>query len=177
MKNLLSLILLTNVAFTSSFASVRSDVIALSQIAMGMNEHTVRGKNADEMLNAYYEAPEAVFKEIDQMEWSDETDFGQTSVKSALQMGTFAEGFLEESLEGLVGAPEFEREVRFMKAQLKALKVGWAPLILKLARQGVKFGYSGNGPGYCGVSFVELFIIDEKSHKVYEIFLSRSSSC
>lgn len=106
------------------------------------------------------------------MEWSDEVEEGFTSLKSAIEMGSFAEGVYEEQMEGAEG-----KDLAKLKKEIAALKRGWAPMINKLGKQGVKFGYTGHGPGYCGVSFVELIIVDQKEQKVYEVYLSGGGEC
>ena len=110
------------------------------------------------------------------MEFGDETDEGFTSTRSASGMSGFIESVLEESLEGLDTVDDAQKILE-IKAQIFDLNRGWAQLISKLERQGVKFGYTGFGPGYCGVSFIELIIIDEKEQKLYEVYLSEGGSC
>lgn len=157
----------------SAFAGVKEDVTALGQLAFGSNEYKVRGKTAEEMFkNFLQEDEELVNKEAKDMDWSDEVEEGFTSQKSAIEMGGFAEGVYEEQMEGAEGT-----DLAKLKKELSALKRGWAPMINKLGKQGVKFGYTGHGPGYCGVSFVELIIVDEKEHKVYEVYLSAGGEC
>lgn len=158
---------------TASFAGVKEDVQALGKLAFGFNIETVIGKNAEAMFKAFLEdGEELVYKEASDMENGDEVDEGFTSMKSAMEMGGFAEAVYEEKLE-----QTDDQERATLLRELKALKVGWNPLIQKLQKQGVKFGYTGHGPGYCGVSFVELIIIDEKEQKVYEVYLSESGEC
>lgn len=157
----------------SAFAGVKEDVQALGQLAFGSNEYKVKGKTAEAIFkNFLQEDEELVNKEAKDMDWSDEVDEGFTSLSSAIEMGGFAEGVYEEQMEGAEGA-----ELAKLKKDLTALKKGWAPLINKLDKQGVKFGYTGHGPGYCGVSFVELIIVDEKEQKVYEVYLSAGGEC
>jgi hypothetical protein len=50
-------------------------------------------------------------------------------------------------------------------------------LIKELSKMGAKFGFSDSASGYCGLSFVGLLVIDEKTGKVYEIALTNSGSC
>ncbi len=182
MKAVLSAALVFSLTITSSFAgvtrTVNADVKALGQLAMGWEEHSVKGKNAEEILKNYVEENygeerELVFKEYSDMAYGDEIDEGFTSTKSAIAMSGFAESALEEMLEGLDESSEAEK----IKAKIYDLNHDWAPVIKRLERQGVKFGYSGNGPGYCGISFVELLIVDEKEQKVYEVYLSEGGSC
>lgn len=157
----------------SAFAGVKEDVQALGQLAFGSNEYKVKGKTAEEMFKNYLQDDEElVNKEAKDMEWSDEVEEGFTSLKSAIEMGTFAEGVYEEQLEGAEG-----KDLAKLKKEIAALKRGWAPMINKLGKQGVKFGYTGHGPGYCGVSFVELIIVDQKEQKVYEVYLSQGGEC
>lgn len=157
----------------SAFAGVKEDVAALGSLAFGSTSMPAKGKTAEDLFK-YFTADdqELVFKEAKDMDWSDEVDNGFTSVKSAIEMGGFAEGVYEEQIENAEGA-----ELSKLKKDLAALKKGWSPLIQKLSKQGVKFGYTGRGPGYCGVSFVELIIVDEKAKTVYEVYLSEGGEC
>lgn len=185
MKAVLSAALVFSLTISSSFAgttrTVNADVKALGQLAMGWEEHSVKGKNAEEILKNYLEENygeerELVFKEYGEMAYGDEVDEGFTSTKSAISMSGFAESALEEMLEGLDESSEAEK-IKEIKANIYDLNHDWAPIIKRLDRQGVKFGYSGNGPGYCGISFVELLIVDEKEQKVYEVYLSEGGAC
>ena len=157
----------------SAFAGVKEDVAALGKLAFGSDVHSVKGKTAEAIFKNYLEdGEELVNKEYSDMEYNDEVDEGFTSLKSAINMGGFAEGVIEEWLE----QTDEPSRAKFTR-QLNALKNGWAPLIQKLHKQGVKFGYTGHGPGYCGISFVELIIVDEKEQKLYEVYLSESGEC
>lgn len=185
MKAVLSAALVFSLTITSSFAgvtrTVNADVKALGTLAMGWDEHSVKGKNAEEILKNYIESSygeerELVFKEYNDMAFGDEVDEGFTSTKSAIAMSGFAESTLEEMLEGLDSDSEAEK-IKEIKANIYDLNHDWAPIIKRLDRQGVKFGYTGNGPGYCGISFVEMLIIDEKEQKVYEVYLSEGGAC
>lgn len=176
MKNII--VLVAALIFTQqTFAGVKEDVLALGDLALGSDVHTVKqGRTPEAILENYLadvlDEEGLVFKEIEDMEYGDEVSEGLTSVRSAKAMKEFAAGAIEESLEGLEGA-----ELRAAKKQLSQLRKSWDGLIEKLARQGVKFGYTGSGPGYCGVSFVELLVIDAKEKKVYEVYLSQSGEC
>ncbi|MES2525952.1 MAG: hypothetical protein V4598_02650 [Bdellovibrionota bacterium] len=157
----------------SAFAGVKEDVTALGKLAFGSDVTSVKGKNAEAIFKNFLEdGEELVNKEYADMDYGDEVDEGFTSLKSAIAMGGFAEGMYEEKLEQTE-----EQDRASLLRELNALKRGWSPLINKLHKQGVKFGYTGHGPGYCGVSFVELIIIDEKEQKVYEVYLSESGEC
>lgn len=50
-------------------------------------------------------------------------------------------------------------------------------LIRELSRMGAKFGFTDGSSTYCGVSFVGLLVIDEKTGRVYEIALTGSGEC
>ncbi len=157
----------------SAIAGVAQDVKALGDLAFGWDVTSAKGKDAEEMFKAYLdEGEELVFKEIDDMDYGDEVDEGFTSLKSAKLMGGFAEGVYEEQIEQADGADRTRLE-----AARKTLARGWAPMIQKLHQQGVQFGYTGHGPGYCGVSFIELIIIDAKTQKVYTVYLSEGGEC
>ncbi len=157
----------------TAFAGVKEDVAALGKLAFGSDVTSVKGKNAEAIFkNFLNEGEELVNKEYADMDYGDEIDEGFTSLKSAISMGGFAEAAYEEKLE----QTETEQQAAILR-ELNALKRGWSPIINKLSKQGVKFGYTGHGPGYCGVSFVELIIIDEKDQKVYEVYLSESGEC
>lgn len=184
MKSIIFAVLVFSLTVSTSFGAIRTvkaDVLALGQLAMGWEEHSVKGKNATEMLKSFVEEhsgdeEELVFKEIDDMAYGDEIDEGFTSMKSAILMSGFAESSLEEVMEGLDEETDAQR-IKEIKAKIYDLNHKWAPLIKRLDRQGVRFGYTGWGPGYCGISFVELLIIDEKEQKVYEVYLSEGGSC
>lgn len=176
MKNLIALILVLSFCQTS-FAGVKEDVLALGKLAMGFDSHSVKGRTAEKLFTnfltkEYGEADELVFKEIDEMDYGDEVDEGFTSLASAKAMSGFAESALEEKMEGLDGS-----ELAQAKKEFALLKKNWGKLIEKLSKQGVKFGYTGNGPGYCGVSFVELIIVDVEGQTVYTVYLSESGEC
>ena len=157
----------------SAFAGVKEDVAALGNLAFGYNVESVKGKNAVAIFKNFLEdGEELVYKEASEMDYGDEIYEGFTSLKSAIEMGGFAESVYEERLE-----QDDDQARASILRELKALQRGWSPLIQKLHKQGVKFGYTGNGPGYCGVSFVELIIIDVKEQKLYEVYLSESGEC
>ncbi|NOT77909.1 MAG: hypothetical protein HOP07_02760 [Bacteriovoracaceae bacterium] len=169
-------------AGTSAF---KSNIEALASLSMGYSEQKVPGKSAKEIfinfLNDFDgegEDRKLTYKEIEDMDYGDEIEEGFTSSKSAQAMGEFASGFLADKLEGLEYEPEVNKvEIQAIKAQMNGLELKWAPMIKRLEQLGAKFAYTGHGPGYCGVSFVELIIIDEKEQKVYEVYLSRSEDC
>ncbi len=87
-------------------------------------------------------------------------------------MGEFAESFLHDLLDNFDGEERANIEKR-----IEVLSEKWPPLVKKLHDQGVRFGYTGNGPGFCGVSFIEMIVIDAKSQKVYRVYLSEGGSC
>lgn len=183
MKKSLAFILALNLITASVFAGVKEDVKELASIAMGHRVNVAHGKTAQEVLAQFFmnETGEAemTFKEYADMDYGDEVEYGFTSTASANKMGDFAIGFLQQEIENYedLGDEVDQSKVKDMKAQIVDIEKKWSGLIKKLDRQGVKFGYSGFGPGYCGVSFVELLIVDEKEDKVYEVFLSESGEC
>lgn len=185
MKAVISAILVFSLSFSSAFADKKSaiaqEVETLSALAMGVESHSVKGKNAEEIFKKWVsdyrdEETALVFKEIGQMSYGDEIDEGFTSTQSAIKMSGFAESFLEESLEGLDVDSESDK-IKEIKAQVYDLNRKWAPTIKRLEKLGAKFGYTGFGPGYCGISFVELIVVDEKEQKLYEIYLSEGGAC
>ncbi len=179
MKSFIIATLISALTINLSFASVSSDVSLLGDLAMGANQTAVKGRSAEEMLKAFFvnETGDSdivlTFKEIEEMSFGDEVGMGFTSFRSAKGMGEFAEGQLNDQLEGI----DNKIEAAKMKNKILNLKSKWAPTIERLARAGAKFGYSGNGPGYCGVSFIKLIIVDPNTSKVYEVYLSESGEC
>lgn len=169
-------------AGTSAF---KSNIEDLASLSMGHNEQKVLGKSAHDIFINFlndFDGEGAdrklIYKEIEDMDYGDEIDEGFTSSQSAQAMGEFASSFLAQKLEGLEYEPQVNKvEINAIKAQMRGLEMKWAPLIKRLERLGAKFAYAGHGPGYCGVSFIELIIIDEKEQKVYEVYLSRSEDC
>lgn len=184
MKVFLSAVMIASFTMSSAMAAprtVRDNVIALSQLGNGYSEQKFAGKNAAEIFENFLvketgEFEGLVNKEIDEMAYGDEIDEGFTSTKSAMEMSSFLESMLEERLEGL-DSVEDAQKILEIKGQIYDLNHGWAKIIKNLDRQGVKFGYTGFGPGYCGISFVEMIIIDSSEQKVYEVYLSEGGSC
>jgi hypothetical protein len=161
----------------TSFAGVKEDVVALSKLSFGYNAQAVKGKTAEAIFKRWLEVTNGetdgmVYKEIKDMDYGDEVSEGFTSTKSAIAMGEFAMSHLQEAMENASGA-----ELSKLKKELAALQKGWKSQIEKLAAQGVKFGYTGWGPGYCGVSFIELIVVDPKGQQIYEVYLSRGGQC
>ncbi len=185
MKKIISIVLAGQLICSTSFASVASDVKILANLAMESNVQSVKGKNSEQMLlnwleKVYGEDEERVlkFKEIEEMAYGDEVFEGFTSTRSAMKMNEFAISSMVENIEDLEHmGDEAHAELQAVKAKVYDLKYKWAPVIKRLEKQGVKFGYTGNGPGYCGVSFVEMLVIDPKEQKIYQVYLSRSGEC
>lgn len=184
MRVIVSAALITMMSISSAFADIKSDVLMLGDLAMGTNVQSVKGKNADQIFLNWLEKEygedderKLVFKEIDDMAYGDEVDEGFTSTKSALKMNEFAISSLADRIDSLEGDEENEQEIKELKAKAYDLQYKWELIIKRLERQGVKFGYTGNGPGYCGVSFIEMIVIDPKEQKVYEVYLSTSGEC
>ena len=182
MKHVLSIAFV--LSFTlSAFAGVKEDVKALGDLAMGTFTTKSKGKTAEQVLKKYVEIGTGedtlVFKEMKDMDYGDEIDQGFTSVASAKSMKSFAQGAMEERVEMLIemGVVSDLKEVKAIRARLMTFNPKWNALIEKLERAGVKFGYTGNGPGYCGVSFVEMLVIDPKAQEVHEVYLSYSGEC
>jgi len=164
-----------------AFATVKSDISTLGLIAFGSSKaQKVKGVTAKEMWIHYFnekmgevEPERFVFKEIDEMAFGDEIDYGPTSLLSAKKMSGFIESVLEERLENINDKIEEAK----VKKKIYEVNSNWAPMVEKLKKQGVMFGYDGHGPGYCGVSFVELLVLDPKTQEVYEVYLSESGEC
>lgn len=175
---LITLSLLTNFAF----AGIAEEVNKLSSLAMGNDQVQVKkSKSLDDLFKNFaeveygeFDAEYFEFKEIDAMSFGDEVNFGFTSTKSAIEMGGFAESQYEEVIENLESN---DPEALKLKGKVYDLQKKWAPVVKRLANLGAKFGYDGHGPGYCGVSFVRLLVIDPKTNIVYPIYLSESGPC
>lgn len=175
---LISLSLISNLAF----AGIAEEVNRLSSLAMGHDEVQVKkSKNFEELFKNFAEKDYGEFeadfyenKEIEKMSFGDEVNYGFTSAKSAALMGEFAESQYTDLIDGL---EKNDPESLKLKAKIYDLKKEWAPAIKRLSQYGAKFGYDGHGPGYCGVSFIRLLVIDLKTNKVYAINLSESGPC
>lgn len=181
MKSILSVLVVLSFVMSTAFAGVadvQKEVSLLGKLAMGSSEYTVSGSTAKEIMDnlqeqQYGEAEELVNKEFADMNQGDETNAGFTSSKSAQKMNAFAIGVLEEQMENDLPASQ----VNSIKAKISDLNKDWATSIKRLEHLGVKFAYSGNGPGYCGMTFIKLIIIDENNHKAYDVYLSTSDEC
>ncbi len=177
-RTMISLSLITNLAF----AGIAEEVNRLSTLAMGHDEVQVKkAKDIEDLFRKFaeidygeFESDFYEYKEIDKMSFGDEVNYGFTSSKSAALMGEFAESQFEDLIENL---DSNDAEIIKLKARVYDLKKDWAPTIKRLSQYGAKFGYDGHGPGYCGVSFVRLLVIDPKTNKVYTINLSESGPC
>jgi len=156
-----------------ALAGIREDVAALGKLAFGYKVSSVKGNTPESMLNHWLSSQDdLVFKEVSHMSYGDESDTGLTSLDSASLMVRFAAGALEEKL--YFGS---EIEKLEIKKSINRLRKNWYPLLKRISSQGGKFGYSGRGPGQCGMSFLELIVIDQKEQKLYEVYLSESSHC
>lgn len=166
-------------AKTTSSQTIETQVKKLAALGYGYEAIHVGGKTVDEILKNYSDkelggdAP--VYKEFPDISWSDEVDMGPTSTLSAIRLATYMEETIEETLAGYddVTNPDYIK----IKAQLEAINREWTGTIQILATVGAQFGYTGNGPGYCGVSFATLLVIDTATGTVYQIFLSDSGEC
>lgn len=185
MRALLSTALIVTFTFSNAIAGVKEDVAQLAKLAHGSDVHSIKGKTAESIFmnwleKEYGEDEERVlkFKEIEEMAYGDEVYEGFTSTRSAMEMKDFAISPLEERIEDYEHmGEESEVDLEATKAQIYDLNKKWSPIIKRLEKQGAKFGYTGNGPGYCGISFVELIVIDPKEQKVYEVYLSTGGEC
>lgn len=172
---ILSLVLAMSLSL-SSFAGVAEDVAALGQLAFGSSRGIkAPGRDAKAVFMSYmggdFDADRFVYKEESDMDHGDEIEYGFTSAKSADDLSGSVIGWYEEILS------QGNTKDKVIQARIKNVRMAWSPLIKKLSSQGVKFGYNGYGPGYCGVSFVQLLVIDVKGQKVYEVYLSQSGEC
>lgn len=161
----------------SAFGAIKDDVKTLGDLAMGSDSYTAKGRTPEALMKNWFKTEwgdsfKLVFKEIGQMTYGDETEQGLTSVESAVAMMAFPEGILLEAIHESEG-----EERKELRKRLNELRKNWAPHIRKLHQQGAVFGYTGFGPGYCGVTFVELIILDVKEQKLYRVYLSESGSC
>ena len=185
MKKLFSILLASQLIYSSAFASVASDVELLGKLAFGTSVHSINGKTADQIFENWLEKEygedeerKLFFKEIEEMAFGDEVYEGFTSIRSAQLMKDFAISTLTDYIDDFEHmGDEAEADLQAAKAKVYDLDKKWAPIIKRLERQGVKFGYTGNGPGYCGISFIEMIVIDPKEQKVYEVYLSAGGEC
>lgn len=178
MRAIVSAALITVMSISTAFADVKSDIKILGDLAMGMEVANAKGTTAKELFEDFVaaefgiEANEIETKEYADIDGTDE-GVGLTSAKSAASFGGFAEGFLEQELENM----DDEAEIKEIKAQIYDLSKGWAPVVRRLEKAGATFAYSGYGPGYCGISFTQMHVIDAKTKKVYTIRLSHGGAC
>lgn len=189
MKKLITVFLIFGLMSSHSYAATKwsttlaEDVQKLGGLAFGAELVPVKGGvNAESILKnlvAEYTGDEdekLVFKEIEEMSDGDETNEGLTSLRSAKKMTEFAESHIEEQLENLDRQDDAQKILE-LKAKIYDLQTQWPSLVERLSKKGAKFGYTGWGPGYCGVSFIEMIIIDEKEQKLYKVYLSESGEC
>ncbi|GIL18682.1 MAG: hypothetical protein BroJett040_24330 [Oligoflexia bacterium] len=163
---------------------IQAQVQKLGKIAYGFDVQTVKGKNAHEMLINFVakdqgEKPadvQLVNKEAKDIAFGDEIETGFTSMKSAIELIGNAESDLEQYVDDSGLEPQ-DPQLRQKRAKLKLMKTQWAPAIMAMRGTNVQFGYDGHGPGYCGVSFVRLLVIDPNSQKIYFVYLSQSGEC
>lgn len=182
MDMLKTMVVVACLSMQSAFAGIPEEVKTLQKLAMGGDGVQLsKSRDANELFKNFimaehgeFETERLVNKEIDEMSFGDEIDYGFTSTKSAIAMAGFAEGQIEEVLDNVY---DDEAKARELKAQIYDLNKGWAPAIKRLERQGAKFGYDGHGPGYCGISFIRLLVLDPKTNKVHMIYLSESGPC
>lgn len=177
---------------TAAFAMSRSEAATiiktqsekLGALAYGLEIETAKGRNAQEILLNFVAKNEGdrpenirlVTKEIQQISYSDEVDTGFTSAKSATAMSEYVIGNLQQFIDD-PGVEKNDPQVRQAKAKLKVIQAQWAPAILALKGTGAEFAYDGHGPGYCGVSFVRLLIVDPNTQRIYIVSLSEPGEC
>lgn len=190
MKTLFFTLLMTGqitvFAMTTKEASqtIATQATQLGKIAYGVEVHKVKGKSAREMFKQFlaqdtgenFKDIQLVDKEANQIEFGDETDEGFTSMKSAIQLISAPIYELEQFVDDS-GLEPADPKLRQKRLQLKLMRTKWAPAILAMIGTGVEFAYDGHGPGYCGVSFVRLFVIDPHSKTIYIINLSEGGQC
>lgn len=160
-------------------SEIEAQVTKLGDLAYGYDVFHVGGKTAEEILqnfsmHEYGEVSKLVHKEVQDIAWGDEVDMGTTSANSANAMSEFMISQSEESLENY---DDTDPEAAKIKAQIQKVKKEWPGVIRVLAKAGAQFGYTGNGPGYCGVTFATLLVIDTTTGTVYQIYLSQSGEC
>ncbi|WP_413613152.1 hypothetical protein [Bdellovibrio sp. HCB-110] len=166
-------------AFAKKTSAIETQVEALGKLGYGYDVFHVGGKTAEEILqnfsqHEYGEVEELVHKEVEEIAWGDEVDMGTTSARSANAMSGFMIADTEDSLEHF---DDTDPEVVQMKARIKKVKKEWPVVIRLLDKAGAQFGYTGNGPGYCGISFATLLVIDTATGTVYQIYLSAGGEC
>ncbi len=190
MKNLVTIFAVLFVAVLHSnfsLASTRSEMIkkqveALAQAGYGFDTYKVGGATVEQIILNYekqelsYEGEDLVVtpKEFDTIAWSDEAGVGTTSAKTASDLSSYMISDLNEYLQNV---DDTDSEYKEKTAQIKEIKASWGKAINLLTIAGAKFGYTGNGPGYCGVSFVTLLVIDVETGTVYQIYMSASGVC
>lgn len=167
-------------AFAKSTSALEAQVEKLGKLGYGYDVFHVGGKTAEEILKnfsiqEYGEESRLVHKEVNEIAWGDEVDMGTTSANSAIGMADFMVSEIEEFIQGY--NDNTASDVIKAKAQLKAIKKDWPSTIRILATVGAQFGYTGNGPGYCGISFATLLVIDTATGTVYQIYLSQGGTC
>ena len=170
---------LTSQAGTRS-AEIESQVKALAQLGYGYTSYSAKGTTAQELvtsfLQGYYHDGELEtgYKEYSEMSWGDEVEQGLTSIASALQMKYFVIQWIESMVEDLDAS-----EPEVLKAQKLVERVNrlWNPTIKSLAKSGAQFGFTGHGPGFCGISFITLLVIDVDAGVVYDVNLSEGGPC
>lgn len=177
MRALISTLIITSLTISSAIAGVKEDVIALGGLAMGYEEAQSEGSHWKEIFVNYSSGEFGVDEDIEHKEYenisSTDEGVGFTSAKSAAKFSGLAVSFLEMEMEHM----EEGDELNEIKAQIYNLERGWAPIVKRLEKAGVGFAYSGYGPGYCGISFTQMHVIDVKTKKVYTIRLSFGGEC
>jgi hypothetical protein len=81
------------------------------------------------------------------------------------------------TLKGAINVYGMDDDSGEAEAKRKAKESLGKQLLKELARMGAKFGFTDGSSSYCGMSFVGLLIIDEKTGRVFEIALTSSGEC
>lgn len=177
MRSIISTLLITSLTIGNVFAGVKEDVKALGDLAMGYEVAQSEGNHWKEIFMNYASGEFGVDEEIEHKEYeqisSTDEGVGFTSAKSAIKFDGLAVSFLEMEMEHL----DEGEEMNAIKSKIYDLERGWSPIVKRLEKAGVGFAYSGYGPGFCGISFTQMHVIDVKTKKVYTIHLSQSGPC
>ncbi len=130
----------------------------------------VKGNNVKEMLLDYAKKQELEIEDLrmnnNDVQMSDETTFGSTSMKEAF-------GVVGGMIDELREEAEANETTINLNEMLSHLSKG-----KKLFQQsGVEFGYNGFGESGCGMIYTTILVIDKAKKIIYEIASGVDYSC